>query len=105
MTMAWEKRGQYGPYYTRSVRRGDRVVREYFGGGLVGKLAAEADRADRERRGAQALYAKQEKERLEALVSPVLEVSEATEILAQAHLIASGFRRVGGHWRRKRESN
>jgi hypothetical protein len=82
-----------------------RVKRQYVGGGLVGKLAAEADEAYCQRRETEALRAKQEQKRLEALVSPILELSEAAEILAQAHLVASGFRRVGGHWRRKRESN
>lgn len=82
---------------------GDRVVREYIGGGLAGQLAAEADRVERERREAEALREKQERQKLEALASPVLELCEATEILARAHLVAGGYRRVEGHWRRRRE--
>ncbi len=105
MTMAWEKRGQYGPYYTRSRKVNSRVKRQYVGGGTIGKLAAEADRVEREWREVEALLAKQERERLEALASPILELSEAAEILARAHLVAGGLRRVGGHWRRKREGN
>ncbi len=77
----------------------------YVGGGPIGEMVAEADRIERQRREAEASQAKQDKERLEGLLSPILELSEAAEILAQAHLVASGFRRVGGHWRRKRESN
>ena len=82
---------------------GDRVVREYIGGGLAGQLAAEADRVERERREAEALREKQERQKLEALASPFLELCEAAEILARAHLIADGYRRVEGHWRRRRE--
>ncbi len=79
--------------------------KEYIGGGPLGKLAAEADRIERERREVEALLVKEERERIEGLASPVLELSEAAEILAQAYLVAGGLRRVGGHWRRKRESN
>ncbi len=103
--MAWESRKRGGRYYYRSQRVGDRVRKVYIGGGAIGEMVAEADRIERQRRETEASQAKQEKERLEALVSPVLELWEAAEILAQAHLIASGFRRVGGHWRRKREGN
>ncbi len=103
--VAWESRARGGPYYTRSRKVDSRVVREYVGGGLVGELAAEADRIERQRREAEASQANQEKERLEGLLSPIMELWEAAEILARAHLVAGGFRRVGGHWRRKRESN
>ena len=82
---------------------GDRVVREYIGGGLAGQLAAEGDRVERERREAEALREKQERQKLEDLASPVLELCEAAEILARAHLVAGGYRRVEGHWRRRRE--
>jgi hypothetical protein len=103
--VAWESRKRGGRYYYRSQRVGGRVQKVYAGGGTIGELAAEADRIERERREAEALLVKQERERLEALVSPILELSEAAEILAEAHLVASGFRRVGGHWRQRRESN
>ena len=82
---------------------GDRVVREYIGGDLAGQLAAEADRVERERRVAEALREKQERQKLEDLASPVLELCEAAEVLARAHLVAGGYRRVEGHWRRRRE--
>jgi len=103
--MAWEKRERGGLYYTKSRKVAGRVKREYVGGGTIGEIAAEADRIKRESREVEALLVKEEKERLEALASPILELSEAAGILAQAHLVASGFRRVGGHWRQRRESN
>jgi hypothetical protein len=36
-----------------------------------------------------------------ALAAPVLEISEAAEILVRAHLIACGYHRHKGEWRRR----
>ena len=102
--MGWENRERGGPYYTRSRREGGRVVREFVGGGLAGRLASEADRIARERREVRALAEKREREKLEALAAPVLELSEAAEILAHAHLIAAGCHRHKGEWRRGRDT-
>lgn len=101
--MGWETRTGGKSYYTRSKRRDGRVVREYVGGGLSGWLAAEGDRIDREQREAQALREKEDLKRLEALASPVVELSEAAQILVRAHLIAGGCHRHKGEWRRARE--
>ena len=43
-----------------------------------------------------------ELERLEALAAPVLELSEAAEILVRAHLIDAGYHRRKGEYRRAR---
>ena len=102
--MAWEGRKRGGSYYTRSRKVDGRVLREYVGGGIGGQLTAEADRIEREMREAEALKAKREREKLEALAAPVLELSEAAEILARAHLIAAGFHRHKGEWRRERHT-
>ncbi len=101
--MAWEERGG-GRYYYRTHWVNGRPVKEYVGGGLAGWLASEADRIDRERREARALEERREREKLEALAAPVLELSEAAEILARAHLIAAGFHRHKGEWRRARNN-
>lgn len=101
--MAWEERGG-GRYYYRTRWVNGRPVKEYVGGGLAGWLASEADRIDRERREARALEERREREKLEALAAPVLELSEAAEILARAHLIAAGFHRHKGEWRRARNN-
>jgi len=100
--VAWEERKRGGSYYTRSRKANGRVTREYIGGGLAGKMAAEADRRERERRAAEALEAKQEREKVEALVAPVVELGEATDIVVRAHLVAAGYRRYQGKWRRAR---
>ena len=100
--MAWETRERGGRYYTRSRREGGRVIREYVGAGIAGELASETDRIERELREAEEARQKAELERLESLAAPVLEVSEAAEVLARAHLVAAGFHRRGGEYRRAR---
>jgi hypothetical protein len=100
--VGWESRERGGPYYTRSRREGGRVVREYVGGGLAGRLASESDRIERERREAEKRQYRQELERLRSLLAPVLKLSEAAEVLTRAELIASGYHRHKGEWRRER---
>ncbi len=58
---------------------------------------AKGELAEAERRREKA-----ELERLYALAAPVLEISEAAEILVRAHLIACGYHRQTGEWRRVR---
>ena len=102
--MAWETRERGGRYYTRSRRSPEdgRVLREYVGSGPLAEAAAEADRTERELVEAERRREKTELERLEALAAPVLEISQAAEILFRAHLIACGYHRHKGEWRRAR---
>jgi hypothetical protein len=102
--VAWETRERGGRYYTRSRRSPEdgRVLREYVGNGPFAELAAEADRTKREIAEAERRREKTELERLEALAAPVLEISEAAEIFVRAHLIACGYHRHKGEWRRAR---
>ena len=102
--MAWEKRKRGGRYYTRSRRSPEdrRVLREYVGSGPLAEIVAEEDRTKRELAEAARKREKTELERLEALIAPVEELSEAAEILAHAHLIAAGYHRHKGEYRRAR---
>src|SRR5215216_22615 len=100
--MGWEHRGRGGSYYTRSRREDGRLGREYGGVGVRGEIAAVEDEYERRRREEEAAYWKEELERLEGLAAPVLELSEAAEILVRAHLIACGYHRHKGEWRRAR---
>ena len=77
-------------------------MREYVGSGPLGELAAEADRTKRELAKAERERQKEELERLETLAAPVFEISEAAGILAHAHLVAAGYRRRKGEYRRAR---
>ncbi len=81
-----------------------RVEREYVGTGPLGELAARMDAENRQcREEAEAAW-REERERLEELASLVDELCQDVETLAQATLLAAGFRRHNrGEWRRKRE--
>jgi len=77
-------------------------VREYVGSGPLAEIAAENDRAKRELAEAQREREKEELGRLEALAAPVLQISDSAEILAHAHLVAAGYHRRKGEYRRAR---
>ena len=101
--MALEKRDG-NLYYYRHVRDGLRVRKVYVGSGELARVAYKQDlikrTAEKHRRNEE----REEQERLEALASSVEEFCEVTEILTRAYLIASGYRRYQGHWRKRRES-
>ena len=101
--MAWEERGG-NLYYYRTHWVNGRPVKEYVGGGLLGRLSAEADRIGRERAEAERARHRRELERLEALISPAAELSKAAEVLLRAELIAAGYHRHKGEWRRARNA-
>jgi crotonobetainyl-CoA:carnitine CoA-transferase CaiB-like acyl-CoA transferase len=101
--MALETRGG-NLYYYRSVRDGEAVRKIYIGAGEIARISHESDRLRRTAQEAEREKQQAELERLKALAAPVLELSEAAEILAQAHLVAAGYRRYQGKWRRVRST-
>ena len=99
--MGWEeRRGRL--YYYRSVRKGKRVRKEYGGGGVLGKLAAEIDELERLQRKEEEASCKEERERLERSAGFLRELEEAAEILTRAELLVAGFHKRKGEWRRLR---
>src|SRR5215207_6682 len=101
--MGWESRGRgKRRYYTRSRWVDGRVVREYVGSGLLGEIAALEDEYKRRQREEEAAFWKEEKERLEAGTAFLDELAEVSEVLLRAHLLASGFHKHKGQWRRQR---
>ncbi|MDQ3603953.1 MAG: hypothetical protein M3385_08870 [Actinomycetota bacterium] len=89
-------------YYYRSVRDGEKVRKVYVGAGEFACISHEGDILWRTGWEAERKREKAELERLKSLAAPVLELSEAAQILTQAHLIASGCHRHKGEWRRAR---
>jgi predicted Zn-dependent protease len=91
-------------YYYRSARDGDRVRKVYEGSGARARIAHEREILQRTGRKAQRELERAELERLEALAAPVLEMSEAAQVLAHACLVAAGYRRYQGKYRRARSA-
>jgi hypothetical protein len=98
--MGWDKGGRY---YTRSRRENGRVLREYDGGGTLGKLAAQLDAIEREQREVERTAARAERAEVAALDAPLNELDELADLLARAALLAAGFHQHNrGNWRKSR---
>jgi len=89
-------------YYYRSVRAGEKVRKVYEGSGELATIAHEREIMNRAVREHERRESAKGLERLETLMAPVEELCEAAEILLRAHLIASGYHRHKGEWRRAR---
>jgi hypothetical protein len=100
--MALENRGGR-VYYYRSVRDGEKVRKVYEGSGELARIAHERVIMNRAALEHERRESAKELEGLEALAAPFLELSQTVEILVQAHLIAAGYHRSKGEWRRRRE--
>ena len=99
--MAWEK----GRYYTRSRKVNGRVIREYIGGGAVGELAAQLDVIEREQREYEREAWRVEREGIEEFDETIAKVCQMADIIARAAMLAAGFHRHRGEWRRRRVQN
>jgi hypothetical protein len=99
--MAWEQGRRGRSYYTRTVRAGGKRVREYLGSGPRAQAAAQADALRRAEREAQAAALREEQSRLREMDSAVLELFELVGLVATAALVAGGFHRHGGEWRKR----
>ena len=100
--MGWEeRRGRL--YYYRSVREGKRVRKEYVGGGSFGQLIAQLDELERLQRKEEEASWREEWDRLQRSAEFLRELEEAAEILSRAQLLAAGFHKHKGEWRRLRE--
>ncbi len=101
--MAWETRKRGGRYYTRSVREGGRVRREYIGTGETADLIAACDERDRQARTMARASERAERERIGRADTELADLDALTETLAQLALVAAGYHRHHrGEWRRRR---
>ena len=99
--MAWEK----GRYYTRSRKVNGRVIREYVGCGEVGELAAQLDAIKREQQEHERRMWRAEKEEIEAFDEQIAKCCAVADLIARAAMVAAGFHRHHGEWRRRRVRN
>ena len=101
--MPWQQRGTRSYFYTHE-RAGGRPVRRYVG--AAGSPAAERAAADadlrRLEREAAARERLAEQARQREVEAPLLDLCELTDVLARAALVAAGYHRHGGEWRRCR---
>ena len=96
--MGWKMAG----ITQRSRKVNGRVVREYIGGGEVGALVAQMDAIDRECRESERECWRLEKEEMEAFDASVAKVCQMADLIAKAAMVAAGFHRHRGEWRRRR---
>ena len=103
--MAWERRGS-NLYYYQSERVDGRVRKKYIGTSeaSVAQAIAHADETIRRSRAAQSERGRVELEEARTLASAGEELWEAADILAVAELVAAGYHRHKGQWRRRRRA-
>jgi hypothetical protein len=99
--MAWESRGGRGHYYTRSKRVGGRIVRQYFGSGVAGELAATEDALRKVERQIDLQRCRQDQERHDALAGSIEVLSALSDLLVRAVLIGLNYHKHGGQWRHR----
>jgi hypothetical protein len=97
--MAWERRGGRRFFY-RAVRRGGRVVKEYYGSGPTAEVAERLLAEARRGREAEAAAVRAERRRYEPLDRVAGELDAACRRLTEAALLAAGYRRAHYQWRR-----
>ena len=102
--MAWESRGGVGRYYTRSVRVGGRVERQYIGSGPVAEFVASEDERRRREREARRAAWRAERDAWDAIEAEAAASCRALGTLIGANLVLQGFHQHNrGKWRRRRD--
>ena len=101
--MGWERRARGGWYYTRSKRRGGRVVREYIGTGALAESISQLDAHKREALRARHEELASERRRSRDADQVIATLDDWTVTLVRASLILAGYRQHDrGEWRRHR---
>jgi hypothetical protein len=99
--MSWEhRRGRF--YYYRKLRAGGRVRSQYVGAGIVAQICAGNDDDKRRHRMAQRA-ADRATRQVEAQIDRQLAgVESAIATVTRATLLAAGYHKHKGQWRKKR---
>jgi hypothetical protein len=102
--MAWETRKGRGRYYCRSKRVNGKVVREYFGKGWKALSVSALDELLRAKRAAASAARREEKGEFYELDAKLRAISDASDLLARAAMLAAGYHQHHrGEWRRRRD--
>ncbi len=100
--MGWQTIGG-GQYYTRSVREGGRVRREYVGCGEIAVLIARFDTLEREEKEAKRQQRRSERQAEDDALRCIRWYCGTVERVVQAELTAAGYHRHDrGQWRKRR---
>jgi hypothetical protein len=89
-------------YYYKSERVGGRVKSTYFGAGQPGSLMAEMVALERLERAADREQIREEREDFDAEETAVSKWFDRVQVVADAAMIAAGYHKHKGQWRRKR---
>jgi hypothetical protein len=100
--MGW-KRINGREYYYRCEREGGRVTTTYFGAGELGMAAELLDAELRAEREAEREEARVEREEADAEERAIAEWFDGVQAVADAAMVAAGFHKHKGQWRRKRK--
>jgi len=99
--MSWERRrGRL--YFYRKWRTGNRVRSEYMGAGLVAQMAAAADDNQRRNRAVQSAAAHAVRQAEAQIDQQLAGVESAIAAMTHVALLAAGFHKHKGQWRKKR---
>jgi hypothetical protein len=90
-------------YFYKSERDGGRVVTRYFGAGEPGLLISLLDAEDREIREAERKQRRAEREESASEEKSIGEWFDDVQAVADAAMIAAGFHKHKGQWRRRRQ--
>jgi hypothetical protein len=89
-------------YYYKSERAGGRVKTTYFGAGESGLLISRMEAIEREEKEEEREQRRAEREESLAEDKAVADWFDDVQAVADAAMIAAGFHKHKGQWRRKR---
>jgi hypothetical protein len=101
--VSMETRNGKGEYYTRSVRSGRRIAREYVGSGVLGEFAAAVDELARAKRAQRTAARSAVRDGLDELDKLLAGYAQTVEVAARKALVAAGYEcHQRGEWRKTR---
>ena len=89
-------------YFYKSDREGGRVKSTYFGAGESGSLMAEWIALERLERVEERERLREDREESDAAERAVADWFDGVQIVADAAMVAAGFHKHRGQWRRRR---
>lgn len=102
--MAWERRGQSGSYFYRSIRTPEGVRKVYLGKGEKANLEAERIAASKAVLEAERMALQSEQMKTSQAAQLTRDLDEFCTLLLEASLLASGYWRGRDYrqWRKRR---